>query len=314
MISIIVPCKNRIESLTKCLDSIFISKQFAQSKLNLDIEVIVVNDNSNTGFEEEIKKRFPTVIIINSVGIGPGFARNFGLKRCKGEYVYFTDSDCTVAKDWVMNGYYEFQNSNPIVIQGIPWLFQKKSNEYLGSQEENLYKLLFSSYIEGSKSIMTDSRNLLIDKRLLSDFKDDLFFEKSEDATAESRVFAQRCISLGIKISWNSNLIVYHEDPTNILISCKQKYRHGSGRTEIWKEIPDFNYLRNRYFDTPIKNGIDKHYVISVHFSFLYGYYKNLDNKSLLLAYFDFIKILIEDYQCTQKTSDMIDELTNYLI
>jgi glycosyltransferase involved in cell wall biosynthesis len=42
---------------------------------------------------------------------GPGAARNFGIKRAKGDIIAFTDDDCIIPPDWLKNIYDSFINN-----------------------------------------------------------------------------------------------------------------------------------------------------------------------------------------------------------
>lgn len=307
MISIIVPCKNRIDKLQKCLDSININITYAKKKkIGRDYEIIVINDHSEKGFKEIVNKLYPNVKVIDSDGVGPGYARNLGIKSSMGKYLFFTDSDCIVSEDWIVKGYDKFISTNAMVIQGIPWLFQKNTNIYLGDQEERLYNIMFSTYINKNYTSMTDSRNLLINKDIINIMGEEVFSERSNNATAESRVFGNRCNDKGIKILFDNNVKIYHEDSDTMVDVCKQKYRHGSGRIEIWKEKPSYIHLKSRYFEIPINSGIDIDYVLPAHFSFLLGYYRNLNDKEEFSKFMDFIKQIFSSYN---RSFDMYCEL-----
>lgn len=89
LISIIIPTYNRHDILKDCLESVY----------NLDFEnkeVIVVDDASNDGTEEMIKREFPEVIYIKKekrTGVG---SKNLGIKKSSGAYLWFLDSDSFV--------------------------------------------------------------------------------------------------------------------------------------------------------------------------------------------------------------------------
>lgn len=311
MISIIVPCKNRIEKLDKCLSSIYVAIDYAKRNIfDPNFEIVVINDHSDEGFKEKVNKLYPDIKIIDSDGVGPGYARNLGIRSSSGKYLFFTDSDCIVSEDWITIGYNKFINTNAIVIQGVPWLFQKNENIYLGNQEEKLYNIMFSTYISNDYTSMTDSRNLLIDKDILNIMGNEVFSEKSNKATAESRVFGNRCNDKGIRILFDENIKIYHEDPKDMLDVCKQKYRHGSGRVEIWKERPLYSHLKNRYFTNPINNGIDIDYVLPSHFAFLLGYYQNLNDDEELKKFMDFSRAVFSSYS---KSIDTYNELSEMM-
>lgn len=310
MISIIVPCKNRLDKLEECLYSIIVSVEEAKKHIkDLEHEIIVINDHSEEGFKEKVLEKFKDVRVEDSTGVGPGYARNFGISISKGKYIFFTDSDCIVAKDWIVTGYNKFIESQAIVIQGVPWLFQENTNPTYGRNEGKLYKLLFSTYLKDIYTSMTDSRNLLINRKITDIMGREVFSEKSSKATAESRVFGKRCISHGIEILFDENIKIYHEDPDTMLEVCKQKYRHGSGRVEIWKERPKYKDLRNRYFDAPIKNGIDKDYVLPAHFCFLLGYYKNIKDKEEYEKFIEFAAEVFKSYERKIEDYKEISEL-----
>ena len=88
-LSIIIPVYNCGKFLERCFDSI--SKQIFN-----DFEVIIVDDGSTDNSLDICKKyeaqdkRFRVFSIENH---GSAFARNYGLKMAKGEYIGFVDAD-----------------------------------------------------------------------------------------------------------------------------------------------------------------------------------------------------------------------------
>lgn len=297
MISVIVPCKNRIEALSECIESINDSIDNAKKTFtDLETEIIIINDHSEDGFTEKVLNKFKHVKIFDSDGTGPGYARNLGISKSNGDYIFFTDSDCVVSKDWITNGYRAFRETDEVVIQGIPWLFQENVNAEYGKSEGMLYRIMFSTYVKGRYTSMTDSRNLLLNKNIVEKLGREVFSEKQDKATAESRVFGKKCISNGINILFDENIKIYHEDPINMKAVCKQKYRHGYGRVMIWEKRPAYDFLADRYFDNPINNGIDKDYILPAHASFLLGYYKNINDNEEYNRFMQFIKNIFEKY------------------
>lgn len=279
MISIIVPCRNRLEKLCFCLDSINEAIINAECQIpDIEIEVLVINDHSEAGFNEKIRKKYKNCKVIDSNGYGPGCARNLGIEKSSGKFIFFTDSDCKVANDWIINGYRIFKQNNPFVIQGVPWLFQKIENPEFGKYEELLYETMFQKYLNGNSTLMIDSRNLLIDREITNHLGREIFSEKTEKATAEDRVFGEKCNQLGIDVLFSLDVKIFHEDPLDMEYVCSQKYRHGSGRVLLWEEKQDFNYLADRYFHIPIAKGVPLDYVLPAHTAFLLGFYNNINN------------------------------------
>lgn len=310
MISVIIPCRNRIDTVSVCIDSVLLASRKMYSVYpDSSVEVIVVNDNSEQDFPEILSSRYPTIKIINSPGVGPGVARNYGFNTCGGEYIFFTDSDCIVSEDWLVDGYNFFKKYPDGIIQGNPYLFQQNTNVDLAKNEGLLYELMFSSYVKAPYVLMTDSRNLLIKKQNIKSLGEKIFSEDLSKASAESRVFGLNCLRHNIKIYWGEHIKIYHEDPRDMEYVCKQKYRHGLGRTKIWDTTPDFDALKARYFDRPIAYGIDIEYVSLAHFSFLYGYFSNIDNEDLLSHFMCFIKKIFAQYGVPQKKYEHVLEI-----
>ena len=96
-ISIIVPVYNVEKYIEKCLLSI--AKQSYQ-----DFEIIVVDDGSTDRSGEicdQLEKIYNNIMVIHSQNGGVSNARNIGLSRACGEYVWFVDSDDFVSPDAV---------------------------------------------------------------------------------------------------------------------------------------------------------------------------------------------------------------------
>ena len=92
LISVIIPVYNSERYLNKCIDSIL-----HQTYRNL--EVICIDDGS-TDHSVEIVKEYvfkdKRVKLYRNEAKGVSAARNYGLDKCKGQYVMFVDSD-----DWI---------------------------------------------------------------------------------------------------------------------------------------------------------------------------------------------------------------------
>ena len=89
-LSIVIPVYNVERYLPKCLDSLLI-------ETSVPYEIILVNDGStdaSLAVAEGYRARFPErVSVITTENMGQGNARNVGLERAKGEFLYFIDSD-----------------------------------------------------------------------------------------------------------------------------------------------------------------------------------------------------------------------------
>lgn len=96
--SIIIPFKNSKKTLWKCISSVL--NQVGK----VDYELILINDFSNDGSNllcQKLTKNIDNCKLLKSKKntIGPGHARNIGVKNAKGRYILFLDSDDYLKKN-----------------------------------------------------------------------------------------------------------------------------------------------------------------------------------------------------------------------
>ena len=91
-VSIIVPIYNSEAHLSRCIDSIL-------AQTLTDFELILVNDGSqdNSGkICDNYAQKDSRIIVLHKENGGTSSARNVGLKKSRGEYITFVDSDDTI--------------------------------------------------------------------------------------------------------------------------------------------------------------------------------------------------------------------------
>ncbi|WP_283703973.1 glycosyltransferase family 2 protein [Clostridium perfringens] len=229
LLSVIVPVYNVELYIEKCLESI------VNQKFN-DIEIIIVNDGSKDNSKyiiDKFEKQYSSKIkVYNKKNGGLGDARNFGLKKAKGKYVTFVDSD-----DWInLDIYYEaIKNANL----------------------NNSDIVIFDIVLEPKKLVRKN--NLIEDKIYNINIDKELFLQ---DASVCNKIFK---LSL-----FNDNMIefptnILHEDrlvmiklllnSKNITYINKVGYHYFQGReTSITKNINS-----KKYYDIiRVQNSIDQ--------------------------------------------------------
>jgi GT2 family glycosyltransferase len=85
LISAIIPCRNELPFIERCLISIF-----NQKNLPGDIEVIVVDGNSTDGTREKLdslKRKFLNLIVLDNPRQVTPVALNLGIKKAMGKYI-----------------------------------------------------------------------------------------------------------------------------------------------------------------------------------------------------------------------------------
>ena len=91
-ISVIIPVFNRVKLIARCINSV-INQTYPVN------EIIVVDDGSNDGTYDLIRKNFPQVISIYQENKGVSNARNVGIQSAKSKWIAFLDSD----DEWLPN-------------------------------------------------------------------------------------------------------------------------------------------------------------------------------------------------------------------
>ncbi len=95
--SVVIPVRDRWESLEICLDSL------AQQYKPPEFEVIIVDDGSVQSLPLKLLLKFSSLKIrfVQQIALGISAARNAGIKASTGENILFIDSDCFARKDFL---------------------------------------------------------------------------------------------------------------------------------------------------------------------------------------------------------------------
>tara|TARA_B100000953_G_scaffold71755_1_gene57929 strand:- start:1430 stop:2329 length:900 start_codon:yes stop_codon:yes gene_type:complete len=122
-ISVIIPTKNRKESLLRCLHSVF-------SQTLKPFEVIVVDDGSTINTSEFVLTKFPqTKLITNINSHGGAVARNQGATAAEGDYIAFIDSDDEWLSDHLAGKLDVLNRSNADGVFGTFYLLKGEEEE-----------------------------------------------------------------------------------------------------------------------------------------------------------------------------------------
>jgi len=99
-LSVIVPIYNVSTFLSRCVESLINQNNFQISESN--IEIILVNDGSTDNSQQVIEyyvSKYSFIKGFEKQNGGLSDARNYGLKKSSGDYVWFIDSDDWISED-----------------------------------------------------------------------------------------------------------------------------------------------------------------------------------------------------------------------
>lgn len=197
MVSIIIPVYNAEKFIDETIESV-------TSQTYPNIEIICIDDGSTDGTTDILKNRQSKdqrIQVIHQNRQGVSAARNQGLDRVKGDYVFFLDADDLISIDCVANLLDIVQKINAIPCASIckfnkiqsPFFYKKSKVEtdtlHVVSGEEYLKTILQkkrSAYIWGKLfpiSVVSDTR-----------FLTDLCY--GEDLIFNSLILSKRDVSL----------------------------------------------------------------------------------------------------------------------
>jgi dolichol-phosphate mannosyltransferase len=186
-LSIIIPAYNEEESIQETIDKL----EEVFSKINIDREIFIVNDNSkdNTlSVLEKLAKKYPNLKYETNHGPnGFGYAVRYGLERFSGDCVaimmadlsdspmdlirFYTamvegDYDCVFGSRWVKGGeVHDYPFVKKVINRFANWivkvLFRLKYNDCT-----NAFKLYKRETIEGIKPFLSPHFNLTLEMPL----------------------------------------------------------------------------------------------------------------------------------------------------
>lgn len=217
LFSVLIPCYNAEKYIKECLDSV-INQNFN------DYEIICVNDGSTDNtykILKDIKKEHKNLKIFNIKHKGVAFVRNVLLKKAKGEYIVFLDSDDLMCENLL----YELSKHKNDNIDCFVGKFKSFSDSGKG-------KLIFGEEIKEESINNKSQENVFI------------HFKNVKIVNAICRFIVKTKIIKEYKIFFHNGII--HEDEewvTKLLVRCKKFYT-----------IPQLHFLYRRHKDSITAN------------------------------------------------------------
>jgi cellulose synthase/poly-beta-1,6-N-acetylglucosamine synthase-like glycosyltransferase len=229
-VSIIIPCKEIDLMAERCI----------RECLKLDCknyEILVLPDfYAKNKFGEKVR-------IIPMEG-KPSAKRNIAMKKSKGEFYAFIDSDAYPRKDWLKNALAYFKDER-VGIVGGPNLTPKESEfweKVSGNVLENFWATLFSNI-----------RYKIARNRYVRELPSCNYIAKKESSceyspgylTAEDSEFCFNCIKKGFKVLYAGDVVVYHHRRSTFEGHVKQMFIYG--RDIAWLTKEDFSWDKLYY-------------------------------------------------------------------
>ncbi len=211
LISIVITVKNEEKDMPDLLDSLVVQEP--------PIEIIVVDAHSEDRTQEIVKEYSRTYEFIHLYVLGGtrGKARNFGVKKAKGELVAFIDGDEIVNPFWAVEMRKSAERYDVVAGKTI-------QIGYHSFEELERVELFYKGY-----DITYPSCNLLYDKELFKKISGfDPWFQTAEDIDLNLRA-----VEAGASIGYNEEAIVHHRTRGSFYGFFKQAFWNGFGRKQL---------------------------------------------------------------------------------
>ena len=278
-VSIIIPVYNTEKYLKKCLESIL--NQEYQVK-----EIIVINDGSTDNSKKVVNdfiKKYDNIIYIEKKNGGQASARNLGLKKAKGNYISFIDSD-----DYVEKNLY------------------KELSKYMDKSYDIIifdYTYIFSNYNRVAKGIICkDNNNVTMKEYLLCTnvspcnklFKRE-YLEKSNFSFPEGIIYEDYA-SIPILVLNNPKVCYVNKSFYNYVQSDESTMRTDMYKTKYEDIFPATRYLYDKLKNIKEQEELEYHICVHTLYHSALNFYKykrydQIDKLSYL------IKVLFPNWQ-----------------
>ena len=263
MISVIMPLYNNEKYVAEAIQSV-INQSYT------DWELIIINDASTDNSQqiaENISKTDTRISLINlKENKGVSYARNLGIKKSKGEYISFLDSDDLWDENFLKSLYTLLKNTNASFVASNFNIFYNSNlknmsvttninllNDFnsLILERKHRYELNFLYHISG----------VLINKKLLTKYN--IYFPQDQ-RLFEDLLFLSKLLCITNLIIEKKPLIYYRQHPESVT--------HKKYTTEDFGQ--ELIYL-NRLKDFAIKHNKDIKLLNSL---IIYRTYRNINS------------------------------------
>jgi glycosyltransferase involved in cell wall biosynthesis len=203
LVSVVIPTFNSEKTIGKCLDSI-------KNQTYKNVEIIIVDKNSNDKTVEIAKRYGARVFVVDAKERSE--QKNFGIKKAKGKYVLFLDSDMELTPKVIEECYIKINSEN---VGGLIIPERSIGNSFWVKVRDFERRFYSGTEIESARFFKTS-----LVKRVRGFDEEMVFFEES---TLPQQI--QR-LGYSVKVRINSE-ILHHEENFSLFRWLKKKYYYG---------------------------------------------------------------------------------------
>lgn len=226
-VSVIIPTYNRWWILGKSLEALF-NQNYPKDKY----EIILIDDGSTDDTEIMIESLSPSCkfkYLRNEKRMGIPKTRNRGIRKARGEYIIFTDSDVVVIPDFIAQHMSYHKKYQDVIVNGeLIWV---PSFKQIGKKRKSIFDLSFSPF---------DTANVSVARKHLLEaggFDEDLLAYGWQDLE-----LGYRLRKAGLKCKRNRHALGYHyfkkKSLSDLPSLCEKEKMRGTSGALYYQKHP----------------------------------------------------------------------------
>lgn len=247
--SIIIPTYCRPKQLSACLESLT-KLEYPRDRF----EVVVVDDGSKMPLTDAIERFSNTlnVILLSQPNSGPASARNTGAFRAKGQFLAFTDDDCTPASTWLENLASRFAKAPDHAVGGRT-INALTENPY-STASQILIDYIYEYYnVDADHARFFASNNLAFPAERFREIGG--FNSGFRLVAGEDRELCDRWLHRGYQMTYAPEAEIYHTHQLGFRSFWQQHFNYGRGafdfhraraaRNQLPMKVEPFSFYSN---------------------------------------------------------------------
>lgn len=230
-VSVVIPVKNAEVFLPKCLESL---KNLNYPK---DKYEVIISDSDSADRTKEVAVSFG-VQVVNASGPSVCSARNSGFARAKGEIIAFSDADCVMDKDWVLNSIKYFNDDNVCCVGG-PSLIPEDETPFGKACGFIFSHRLFtggSTYGLSFGEVMDVAHNPGCNAIYRRSALEKVMPVNERFIEGEDVMMNKALKDLGYRFLYTPDTKVWHYRSSTAKRFWRQNFRYATGRVLMWRE------------------------------------------------------------------------------
>lgn len=196
MISVIIRTKNEERWIKHCI------RKVLSQNIDEQIEIVLVDNNSNDNTVEIAKKEYPGIKIVYIDDFKPGLAINIGIRASKGDYIACISAHCIPVDDyWLKNLRDNLNNENVAGVYGRQLPMEQTSSQ----NKRDLFVTFGLDKRIQRKDNFFHNANSMLPRKIWERFPFD-----EQVTNIEDRVWAGQVIKENYQIVYEPDAPVYH--------------------------------------------------------------------------------------------------------